>query len=79
MDGVQMRELDRRTAEAYLRKTEAVFDLIWLASARIRRVFARDLGQSHAGRGGVERASAGRDPAAGVDTREAKNGICPKP
>jgi len=79
MDGVQMRELDRRTAEAYLRKTEAVFDLIWLAGTGIRRLFAQRPGQSRADRDGLEPASAGRGPAAGVDTRGVKDGICLKP
>jgi hypothetical protein len=79
MDGVQMRELDRRTAEAYLHKTEAVFDLIWLAGTRVRRLFARSPGQLHAGRDGAEPARAGRGPRAGVDASGLKDGTCLKP
>jgi hypothetical protein len=80
MDGVQMRKLDRRIAEAYLRKTEAVFDLIWLAGTRIRGVFARSPGQSYAGRDGVEQAGAGRDPSAvRVGVSGGKNSTCLKP
>jgi hypothetical protein len=41
LDGVQMSEQDRGIAKAYLRKTEAIFDLVWLAGARIRGIFAR--------------------------------------
>jgi hypothetical protein len=41
LDGVQMSEQDRRIAKAYLRKTETMFDLVWLAGARIRGLFAR--------------------------------------
>jgi hypothetical protein len=41
LDGVQMSKQDRRIAKAYLRKTEAIFDLVWLAGARIRGIFAR--------------------------------------
>ena len=41
LDSVQMSEHDRAIAKAYLRKTEAMCDFIWLAAARIRAVFAR--------------------------------------
>jgi hypothetical protein len=50
LDSVQMSEHDREIAKAYLRKTEAVIDLIWLAGSRIRAAFARGL---------VDRASVG--------------------
>lgn len=41
LDRVQMSEHDREIAKAYLRKTEALIDLIWLAGARIRATLAR--------------------------------------
>ena len=41
LDGVQMSEQDRKNAKAWLRNTESVLDLIWLAGARIRAAFAR--------------------------------------
>jgi hypothetical protein len=41
LDSVQMSEHDREIAKAYLRKTETVLNLIWLASARIRAALAR--------------------------------------
>jgi len=41
LDRVQMSKPDRKVAEAYLRKTEALFDLLWFVSARIRAVFVR--------------------------------------
>lgn len=41
LDCVQMSEQDRRIAKAYLRKAEAMVDLVWLAGARIRGIFAR--------------------------------------
>ena len=40
LDRVQMSAHDRKIAKAYLRKTEAMWDFIWLASASIRAVFA---------------------------------------
>jgi hypothetical protein len=42
LDSVQMSEHDREIAKAYLRKTEAVIDLIWLTGARIRAALARE-------------------------------------
>lgn len=44
LDGVRMSEPDRDIAKAYLRKTEAVLDLIWLAGARIRAAIVRTPG-----------------------------------
>jgi hypothetical protein len=41
LNGVRLSEHDREIAKAYLRKTEAMCDFIWLAGARIRAVFAR--------------------------------------
>lgn len=41
LDSVQMSEHDREVAKAYLRKTETVLNLIWLAGARIRAALAR--------------------------------------
>jgi len=41
LDSVQMSEHDREIAKAYLRKTETVLNLIWLAGARIRAALAR--------------------------------------
>ena len=41
LDSVQMSEHDREIAKAYLRKTETMLDLIWLAGARIRAAVAR--------------------------------------
>jgi hypothetical protein len=46
LDAVQMSEADRKIAKAYLCKTEAVLDLLWLTGAKIRAAFAR----SHANR-----------------------------
>jgi hypothetical protein len=40
LDGVQMSEHDRKMAKAYLRKTESILNLIWLAGARIRTALA---------------------------------------
>lgn len=50
LDSVQTSEYDREIAKAYLRKTEAVIDLIWLTGSGIRAAFARGL---------VDRASVG--------------------
>lgn len=41
LDSVRMSEHDREIAKAYLRKTETVLNLIWLAGARIRAALAR--------------------------------------
>jgi len=41
LDRVQLSDRDREMAKAYLRSSEAVLDLIWLAGARIRAMFAR--------------------------------------
>jgi len=41
LNSVRMSEADRVIAKAYARKTEAMLDLIWLAGAKIRAVFAR--------------------------------------
>jgi hypothetical protein len=79
LDNVQMSEQDREIAKAYLRKTEAVFDLLWLAGARIRAAFARGP-QSHAGRERVEWPKTGRGPAAiRVGGSGEKDSKCLKP
>lgn len=44
LDDAHMNEHEREIAKAYLRKTEAVLDLVWLASATIRAAIARGLG-----------------------------------
>jgi hypothetical protein len=41
LDSVQLSEHDREIAKAYLRKTEAMCDFIWLVGAKIRAVFTR--------------------------------------
>jgi hypothetical protein len=41
LDSVQMSEHDREIAKAYLRKTETVLNLIWLAGTKIRAALAR--------------------------------------
>jgi hypothetical protein len=41
LDRVQMSQRDREMARGYLRKTEAMVDLVWLAGERIRGLFAR--------------------------------------
>jgi len=40
LEGVRMSAQERKIAKAYLQKTEAVLDLIWFVSAKIRDVFA---------------------------------------
>lgn len=40
LDDVCMSAQERKIAKDYLQKTEAALDLIWLASAKIRDVFA---------------------------------------
>lgn len=44
LDNSPMRERDREIAKAYMRKTEAMFDLIWFVGARIRTAIAGALG-----------------------------------
>ena len=41
LDRVHLSDRDREMARAYLRGSEALLDLIWLAGARIRALFAR--------------------------------------
>jgi hypothetical protein len=41
LDGVQMSKPDRKIAQEYLRKTEALVDFLWLVGAGIRAVFMR--------------------------------------
>ena len=41
LDRVQMSASDRATAKAYLRKTEAMFDVLASAAAAIRAAFRR--------------------------------------
>ena len=44
LDAARMSEHDREIAKAYLRKTEAMLDLIWFVSAKIRAAIAGALG-----------------------------------
>ena len=44
LDDSPMRERDRQIAKAYLRKPEAMLDLIWFVGAQIRAAIAGALG-----------------------------------
>jgi hypothetical protein len=58
LDRVQMSEHDREIAKAYLRKTESVLNVIWLAGARIRAAFAHGpVDRAPVGSGSSRRAS----------------------
>ncbi len=41
LDRVRMSERDREMARGYLRKTEAVVELVWLVGEKIRGLFTR--------------------------------------
>ena len=44
LDDMCMDEHEREMAKAYMRKTEAALELVWLAGTSIRAVVARGLG-----------------------------------
>jgi len=44
LDDTRMSERDREIAKAYMRKTEAMVDLIWFVGAKIRAALAGGLG-----------------------------------
>ena len=44
LDHTHMNEHEREMAKGYLRKTDAVLELVWLVGAAIRAAIARSLG-----------------------------------
>lgn len=44
LDDTYMNEHEREMAKAYMRKTEAALELVWLAGTSIRAAIARGLG-----------------------------------